>query len=366
MPELPEVQTIVNDLNKKIIGRKITGVWFDLPSQISLCEILEGKPKIITLRQAQGNSEQSRTIKKPKASELGKQIKGLKILKIKRRGKNILIYLSQKFLLLIHQKLTGHLLVGKWEIKPLRPTSTRTNGSTTPAAVDHLRSRRGDSDAIGNQARHASESFFTKQAEGVLVKSLLKGPLEEKVNNYIHLIFYLDNGEQLALSDLRKFAKVLFGPKEEIENLPELKKLGPESLDKDFTFEKFKEALRQAQGKIKQVLMNQEVIAGIGNIYSDEILWQAKIHPLRPANSLTEKELKDLWLAMRQILKKALKLRGTSISDYRDTTGKSGDYSRIRLVYQREGEPCRRCGTKIKRIKIGGRSAHYCPICQRL
>lgn len=305
MPELPEVQTIVDGLNKKIIGRRIVGVWFDAP----------------------------KLIKKPKPVELEKQIRGLKISEIRRRGKNILIYLKPKTpalpagrknlkpkLLLIHQKLTGHLLIGKWKI------------------------------------------------EKGQVKSLIKGPLEEKVNNYIRLIFYLDNGWQLGLSDLRKFAKVLFGSKEEIEKLPDLAKIGPEPLDKSFKVGKFIKTLRQAQGKrkIKQVLMDQKVIAGIGNIYSDEILWQAKIHPFKKANELTTNELKSLYTAMRQILKKAVKLRGTSTSDYRDTEGRPGAYAKVRYVYQREGEKCYRCQALIKRVKIGGRSAHFCPTCQRL
>ena len=308
MPELPEVQTIVNDLNKKIIKRRITGVWFDTP----------------------------KLIKRPKPEDLRFKIKDLRISGIKRRGKNILIYLSQKpkvlpcrqagksqkFLLLIHQKLTGHLLYGKWNVK-------REKGKDR-------------------------------------IIPLIKGPLEEKVNNYIHLIFYLDNGWQLALSDLRKFAKVLFGLKEEIENSPDLKSLGPEPLDKSFNFSIFQSAILKNKGKIKQVLMDQEVIAGIGNIYSDEILWQAKIHPLRRVNELTVNELKGLYSAMRKILTKAVRLRGTSTSDYRDTTGKPGAYAKIRKAYQREGEPCPRCKTLIKRIKIGGRSAHYCPACQRL
>ena len=290
MPEFPEVQTIVNDLNRKIIGRRITGVWFDWP----------------------------KIIKKPKPKELEKRIKELKITKIKRRGKNILIYLTENYLLLIHQKMTGHLLYGKWKVEKGK------------------------------------------------VKSLLKGPFQEKVNDYIRLIFYLDNSFQLALSDLRKFAKVLFGPKEKIENLPELKNLGPEPLERNFTVKKFMSLISPEKRKIKQVLMDQEVIAGIGNIYSDEILWRAKIHPFRRADSLAVNELKSLYRAMRQILRKALKLRGTSISDFRDTGGRSGGYSDVRKVYRREGEPCPRCGSVIKRIKIGGRSAHYCPACQRL
>ncbi len=289
MPELPEVQTIVSDLNKKIIGRKIIGVWFDAP----------------------------KLIKKPKPTEFEKKIKGLKIIEIKRRGKNILIYLTGDKLLLVHQKLTGHLLYGKWQI---------ANGKAV---------------------------------------SLLKGLLQEKVNDYIHLIFYLDNGWQLALSDLRKFAKVLFGSKEEVEKLPDLTELGSEPLDKNFTVDKFMSLMNLKKGKIKQVLMNQEIIAGIGNIYSDEILWTAKINPFKSANQLKIKELKAIYSAMKIILKKAVKLRGTSIGDYRDTAGKAGGYAEIKKVYQREGEPCQRCKMPIKRVKIGGRSAHYCSKCQK-
>ncbi len=319
MPELPEVQTIVGDLNKKIIGKRIVGVWFDAP----------------------------KLIKRPKAEDLENQIKGLRIKEIKRRGKNILIYLGKPktansksadnkqlaaddMLLLIHQKMTGHLLVGKWSV---RKTKTRMR--------------------LSEDGRNS-------------VISLIKGPLNEKVNNYIHVIFYLDSGEQLALSDLRKFAKVVFGKRNEIENIPELKKLGIDPLDGRFTFEKFNKIIRSLPGKIKQILMDQEKISGIGNIYSDEILWKAQIHPLRRANSLSEGELKKIYKATGGILKKAIKLRGTSISDFRDTAGKSGNYGNVRSVYRKEGRPCPVCGGKIERIRIGGRSAHFCPVCQKL
>jgi len=293
MPELPEVETIVRDLKKKIIGRTIKAAWFDAPKLI-----------------------------KPSAKNLQK-IKGLKIEDIKRRAKNILIYLSDKKLLLIHQKLTGHLLYGKWKIKKIQNSKFK-------------------------------------------VQSLLKGPLEEDVNNYIHLIFYLDNGWQMALSDLRKFAKILFGSQEEIENLEEIKKLGPEPLEKSFDFKKFKEVITRKSGKIKQVLMDQNVIAGIGNIYSDEILWEAKIHPFRAVKSLSEDDLKKIFLSLKKILSEALRLRGTSVSDYRDPAGKKGYYEVRRRVYQREGEKCRRCSALIKRVKIAGRSAHFCPKCQKI
>ncbi|OGY65700.1 MAG: DNA-formamidopyrimidine glycosylase [Candidatus Harrisonbacteria bacterium RIFCSPLOWO2_01_FULL_44_18] len=293
MPELPEVQTIVDDLNKKVAGRKIVGAWFDWPKMI--------KPP-----------------SSPKTFE--RILRGGRILKVERRAKYIKIYLSGDRLLLIHQKLTGHLLVGKWKIEPVKK-----------------------------------------------VQSLLKGPLEERVNDYIHLILYLDDGRMLAFSDLRKFGTERAGKTQDIENLPELKNLGPDALDSKLNFNRFADLISSEERKIKQVLMDQEVIAGIGNIYSDEILWEAKIHPFKPANKLTQKELKALWLATRKILEKALKLRGTSISDYRDTSGEKGYYTEARKVYQREGEKCpRKCGGTIKRVKIGGRSAHYCPKCQRL
>lgn len=291
MPELPEVQTIVNDLNKKVVGRRIINVWFDWP------KALQGF----------------------RGATFAKSIKGKKVLSVKRRAKNILIYLDGDLLLLIHLKMTGHLLVGKWKV--------------------------------------AGERVIPLEP---------KEAVSDPYNQYIHLIFYLDNGKMIGFSDLRKFGKAVLGEKERIENLPELKKLGPEPLDKKFRFSDFGKLIKLEKRRIKQVLMDQEVIAGIGNIYSDDILWAAKIHPFKSANKLTGKELGELWKATRSVLLKGLKLRGASISDYRDTAGKRGGYDKARLVYQREGEPCYRCKTKIKRVKLGGRSAHYCPKCQKL
>lgn len=283
MPELPEVQTIVDDLNEKIIGRKIVSVWFDWP----------------------------------KMKPVGKAV-GLKIERIARRGKNILMYLSKGFILLIHQKMTGHLLVGKWQIKgqkaiPIEPET-----------------------------------------------------LNEKVNGYIRFILTLDDSRMIGLSDLRKFAKVVFGPKEEIENLPELKKLGPDALNANFSFKEFAERVKSKKKSIYQVLMDQSVVSGIGNIYVNDILWEAKVHPFKMAGRLTDQELKKIFKAMRKILTLALKLRGTSTSDYRDTAGKPGAYTEQRLVYDREGMPCFNCGTKIKRLKKTGRSAYFCPKDQRI
>ena len=293
MPEGPEVETIVRDLNKKIVSRRIIRTWTDWPKMIKTGH---------------------------KAFE--KKIKGARMQRVRRRGKNILIDLDKNRLLLIHQKMTGHLLVGKWEIK-------KEEMKYRPVPV-------------------------------------VKGPLQERVNDFIRLILYLDNGQQLALSDLRRFAKVLFGKTKDIENLRELKSLGVDPMDPKARFTDFAAAVGKRSRNIKQVLMDQTVVSSVGNIYADDILWTTKIHPLRRANDLTEKELKAVWLAARKILNKATKLRGTSTADFRDTAGKKGSYGNVVLAYRRTGLPCRRCKTPIKRIKTGGRSSHFCPKSQRL
>ena len=296
MPELPEVETTVRDLKKAQPPILRTG-FFDLWT------------------------DWKKIVKKPKNfSDFKKDLLGKKILDIKRKGKNILFFLSSNKVLLIHQKLTGHLLYGKWEIRKGRP------------------------------------------------EPKIKGPIsEDPMNRFLHLIFFLNNGWQLAISDLRKFAKVELWDKDELENSKEFKNLGPEPLEEDFTFEKFRERLlKKKKGKIKQVLMDQSVIAGIGNIYSDEILWQAKVHPFKDVSKLKEEELKEIYKAMKEILKKGILTKGESISDFRRISGEKGGFDPLRKVYRREGEKCFRCGAIIKRIKIGGRSAHFCPNCQKL
>ncbi len=264
-------------------------------------------------------SDWKKTIKKPGNFESFKAgIKNKKIEKIWRRGKNIIFELSGDCSLLIHQKLTGHLLYGYWVEK---------NSGWQP---------------VGNDI------------------------LSDRVNNYIHLLFFLDNGKMLALSDLRKFAKVELWKAEELLASSYLNNLGPEILEKSFSFEKFKEALSKKKGRIKEVLMDQSVIAGVGNIYSDEALWRAQVNPFRKTADLKEQELKKIYDSLQDVLQKSIKLRGESFSDYRDINGEKGGFDKIRMAYRREGEKCRRCGTIIKRKKIGSRSCHFCPVCQKV
>ncbi|MEI7424524.1 MAG: zinc finger domain-containing protein, partial [Candidatus Staskawiczbacteria bacterium] len=122
---------------------------------------------------------------------------------------------------------------------------------------------------------------------------------------------------------------------------------------------------KNKKGKIKQILMKPEIIAGIGNIYASEILWQAKIFPGESVVNLKEKELKLIYQSIKKVLKIAVKLGGESFSDYRKPDGTKGNFDPKRMVYNREGEKCKRCGKKIERIKFGGRSSFYCPYCQK-
>ncbi|HEY4521888.1 MAG TPA: DNA-formamidopyrimidine glycosylase [Candidatus Paceibacterota bacterium] len=184
--------------------------------------------------------------------------------------------------------------------------------------------------------------------------------LLNKHDKYERIIFNFEKNDFLTFSDKRRFAKVVLVEKNKIKK--ELDLLGEDALD--ISFKKFKNLIISKKKKIKQVLMDQGVVAGVGNIYADEILWKAKIHPKRAANSLSEKELKNIFQSMNFILKKSIKLRGVSIQDYRDVFGKLGEYQNHRLVYGRTGEKCKRCANKIQKIKIAQRSTHFCHKCQ--
>jgi len=300
MPELPEVETIVKGLRKKVRNRKIIKIWTDWPKYFKL-------PKL--------------------QKEFERHVVGKKIIAVERKGKNVIFTLSDNHILLIHQKLSGHLLVGAWH------------------------------------QRKSDEQLLEKWQKEKWIPDAKTGAYWDDRNRFIRLVFYLDNKQMLVLSDLRRFAKVLCGPKEIILALPDLIDLGPDALN--LSQKEFLNLFKNKKGVIKQLLLDQNFIAGIGNIYADEVLWFSKIHPKTRAENLKKSDLKILYNAIRKILQKALKLGGSSIDDYRTVEGKLGTYHLTRYVYQREGEPCYRCGAKIARIKIGSRSAHFCPKCQK-
>jgi len=179
-----------------------------------------------------------------------------------------------------------------------------------------------------------------------------------KPSRYTRKVFNFDDGSQLIFNDLRKFG--WWKKVKETETIE--KEFGPEALE--INLNTFKSLLtKKPNAKIKPLLMDQKFIAGIGNIYSDEILFASKVHPLRLVKTLTEREIKKIYQNIKKILKEAIEQHGSSVEYYLDACGRQGDYVKYHKVYHRE--KCSLCGTKIKKIKIGGRSAHFCPSCQK-
>lgn len=181
-----------------------------------------------------------------------------------------------------------------------------------------------------------------------------------KPSPYTRKVFNFSDGSRLVFNDARKF-----GWWKKVKETKTLEKqFGPEVLEIDF--KSFKELLQmRPKAKIKPLLMDQKFIAGIGNIYADEILFASRLHPLRQAGSLKDREIKWLFQNMKKILRDAIRQGGSSVEYYVDACGKKGDYVKYHKVYQKEGKPCpRKDGGTIQRLKIGGRSAHFCPKCQ--
>jgi formamidopyrimidine-DNA glycosylase len=177
----------------------------------------------------------------------------------------------------------------------------------------------------------------------------------------------LESGRDLRFEDMRVFGRLWYIPpgKTFEEVIPTLAELGIEPLD-ELDGAHLKKVLLGKKQAIKSALLDQRVIAGLGNIYADESLFRANIHPMRAAGDLKSKELELLSEAIREVLMKAIDLRGTTLRDYRDTEGVNGNYQHSSLVYGRYGQPCRICGREIERAKIGGRSSHFCTGCQPL
>ncbi|MFH1460900.1 MAG: DNA-formamidopyrimidine glycosylase [Patescibacteria group bacterium] len=185
-------------------------------------------------------------------------------------------------------------------------------------------------------------------------------------NKHTHLIYYFTDKSKLIHNDLRQFGFVKVIPKKELAVFLEKEGFGPEPLTKEFTLELFKGLLsRRKKSKIKPLLMDQKFMAGIGNLYADEILFYAGVRPVRLANSLKPAEIKKIYQEIKRVLQLAIKKRGSSAENYLDAQGKKGNFMPLVKVYQRTGQPCDKCGTKIQRIKISSRSAHFCPKCQK-
>jgi len=327
MPELPEVQTTVNGLNSAIVGMTISDAWTDYNSSFHA-----GKDSI-------KNPVYFRKFKN--------EVIGAHIIEVTRRAKNILIYIEKgrsKGIILVHMKMTGHILCGRFLFN-----GKNKRDPWTPAPDE----------------RAALHDPFNRFIHFVLTLSSAKTSAKKRANK--HPITHL------ALSDMRKFAKVtlISGThiEENILGSEHLSKIGPEPLDKSFTFQVFKERLgRRPNGRVKTVLMDQEIIAGVGNIYSDEALWRAGINPEERVADISDVLLKKLYAATITVLKKGIDFGGDSMSDYRNINGERGKFQEKHRAYRRTGKKCTKPGCKgaIMRKVVGGRSAHFCSMHQQL
>jgi len=186
----------------------------------------------------------------------------------------------------------------------------------------------------------------------------------ERPGKHTHMVFrFRGPGRELHFEDVRKFGFVRVVRCAEAEGAPELAGLGPEPLE--IGREEFRERLKTRRGRVKSVLLDQSFLAGIGNIYADEMLHAAGIHPLAPARRLSSVRAGRLWEEMRGVLGRAVAAGGSSIRDYRDADGEMGSFQTEHRVYGRAGRPCLRCGRQVRRTVVGGRSTHFCPLCQR-
>lgn len=272
MPELPEVETIVHCLRRRLIGLRVETVRLIFPPIVR-------NRKSLSLQ----------------------RFKGQRVTGLRRRGKLVLLDFSGGLTMIIHLKMTGQLLVCPKSLPPDK----------------HV---------------HLAVSFRAKD-------------------------------EELRFRDVRKFGFVLGVRTSGVNRTPEVHGLGPEPLTLDLG--SFLVRLAGRRGRLKSLLLNQRVIAGIGNIYADEILFESGLDPRNEVSRLKRRRLESLWLAVPKVLNEAIAFKGTTVRDYRDGEGLQGQFQNRLKVYGREGEPCPRCGTIIRRIRVSGRSTHFCPRCQR-
>jgi len=273
MPELPEVETIVRNLRKKLIGLKI------------------GEVKIFLEKCIQGSW-----------INFAKNLIGRKISALERRGKYIIIHLDDGQALIIHLRMTGSLL------------------------------------------------FLPPQAP---------------IDKHTHLVFTFQSGNwQLRFVDQRQFGRLCLVKKGEKGALKFLEKLGPEPLE--IGSPQFKEMINGQRRIIKSLLLDQTFIAGVGNIYADEVLYRTGLHPRQRTEFLSRGKIVALLKNLQALLRQAIRQRGTSVRNYVDAQGAPGGFQKFLLVYGREGEKCHKCGAIIVREKIAGRSTYFCPRCQPL
>lgn len=312
MPELPEVETVKNGLTKFIIGKTIKSVLHDWEKSFP---------------NAPNDVEQfliNATVKN-----------------IERRAKILMIHLSTSYSLLIHLKMTGQLVYVQQAAQQESGISKqKTANKIFPGVTSGHHVRWG--------AGHPSPS--------------LVGLLPDKSTR---VSFTFDDGSQLFFNDQRKFGWVKLIPTSEIPNIDFMKKLGPEPLSADFAAKEFIERIqKRPNGLIKAVLLDQSIIAGIGNIYADESLFAAGIYPSTRVKDIPLSKLEFLFQELQAVLLLSIEKGGSTDKNYVNVEGKKGSYLSFAQVFRKEKQPCPRCGTTIQKIRVAGRGTHICPTCQ--
>jgi len=187
----------------------------------------------------------------------------------------------------------------------------------------------------------------------------------EPIRKHTHLLLTLTDGLQLRFADQRQFGRLLLGTERELRTAGVLPRLGPDPLTEEFTLERFSALLARRRRPVKAVLLDQSLIAGLGNIYADESCFVARVRPTRSVGRLRVAERRALYGAIRSVLHKSIRNRGSSVDNYRDGYGGMGSHQEHLLVYGRAGAPCVACGTALKKVRFAGRGTVYCPRCQR-
>lgn len=304
MPELPEVETIRRGLQRKIVGKILADVQVVLPKMVSI-----GPRTVSNVRKS------SRKV----AQKFSRIITGQKFVEVKRRAKILVLDLSGPYSLLVHLKMSGQFIF-------------------------------------------ASKKELPKKMRAFNNSKFLELKLPHK---YTHVIFHFKNGDKLYYNDLRQFGYLRLVHDSDLSKVRELREFGPEPMSREFSFEHLKDKLKLRKISIKQVLMDPKVVAGIGNIYSDEILYCARVKPQRSARALKSVEVENIYKCIPKILKLALARQGSSVGDFFKIDGSEGSFGKVHKVYRRSGKKCRKCGTIIKKVKLGGRTSSYCPRCQK-
>ncbi len=366
MPELPEVETVKRGLVELLPGRQISGVDYDTPKSF------------------------------PNAPDDVRQfLVGAKVLDVRRRAKVLIIELSTNYSLVIHLKMTGQLVyIRKLESpvhSPQSPGRTSNYQLATSDCAPEERFGAGhpNHSLIGelpdkstrvvlhfaSEDRASASGLDTRKRRGTQggVQAVLRvsaGATDTVDGQKRWQSFGLgpkagQRDASLYFNDQRKFGWMRLIPTPEVPNIDFMRSVGPEPLAEDFTAKDFVLRMRRRpKSNVKSVLLDQSIIAGVGNIYADESLWGAKIHPLKPVHKISDRLFYVLFSELRYVLELAIEKGGSSDKNYVDAKGKRGSYLSFARVFRREGKLCPRCNTEIIKMRAAGRGTHICPTCQ--